>query len=117
MTIERAANKPGVGRFMAGLAFILAVWFVTLAMVPRLLDEPGQYILIGPQRTGIEALAATDVLFVGSGRGYIQIETSSKGTLSQLYGAGAWLILPASNGGCLSLRDGQKLVQGSRNSQ
>lgn len=98
------------GRFAAFLLVILLIWFVILASVPLIRDVPGQYLVIGPSETRLAAIGATTAALVSPGYGYTQIAASSPNAISQLYTHGAWLVLPASNGGCIRLTDWRRLT-------
>lgn len=98
-----------LGRFAGVISLILLVWFCMLAAVPVIRDGPGQYLVIGPQGERLEGIAATQAKLVSEGWGYTQIDSRSPDIVSQLYANGIWLVLPASNGGCLSLTNWQRL--------
>ncbi|MGF1623069.1 MAG: hypothetical protein ACFCUR_20985 [Rhodomicrobiaceae bacterium] len=104
-------SRPArVGRFAGLIAVILLIWFVILAMAPVIRDVPGQYLVIGPGDARLAAIGATTAALVSSGDGYTHIATSSPKAVGELYAHGAWLVLPASNGGCLRLTDWRRLT-------
>lgn len=86
------------------------IWFVVLASVPVLRDVPGQYLVIGPRDARLAAIGATTAELVAPGRGYTHVATTSPDAVGQLYANGAWLVLPASGGGCLRLTDWRRLT-------
>jgi hypothetical protein len=99
-----------VGRFAGLVSIILLIWFVILAFVPVIRDVPGQYLVIGPRDVRLAAIGATTAALVSPGHGYTHIATSSPKAVGRLYAHGAWLVLPASNGGCLRLTDWRRLT-------
>lgn len=101
-----AANRlRKTGRFAGGLFAILAVWFTALTAVPVMRDEPGQYLVIGPEDQRHEALRGTPAQLISAGLAYTHIASPSPGLVAQLYTGGAWLVLPAGNGGCLRFEE------------
>jgi hypothetical protein len=100
-------RKGSPARFLGALLGILAVWFIVLAAVPVIRDAPGRYLVLGPQTPRLAALQSTSAELISAGPGYMQIATASSGQIGRLYANGAWLVLPAGNGGCLRLRDWQ----------
>jgi len=107
---EGRPRRPArVARFAGLVSGILMIWFVVLALVPVIRDAPGQYLVIGPSDVRLGAIGATMAALVAPGRGYTHIATSTPDAVGQLYAHGAWLVLPASNGGCLRLTDWRRL--------
>jgi hypothetical protein len=106
-TIISAHRRGSPGRFLGALLGILAVWFALLAAVPVIRDAPGRYLVLGPQAPRFAALQSTSAELISSGPGYTQIAAASSGQIGRLYANGAWLVLPAGNGGCLRLDDRQ----------
>jgi hypothetical protein len=100
-------RRGSPGRFLGALLGILAVWFAVLATVPVIRDAPGRYLVLGPQAPRLAALQSTSAELISSGLGYMQIAAASAGQIGRLYANGAWLVLPAGNGGCLRLGDWQ----------
>lgn len=99
-----------LGRFAGVVSLILLIWFCILAAVPVIRDGPGQYLVIGPRHERLDGIAATQAKLISEGWGYTQIASSSPDIVRQLYAHGTWLVLPASNGGCLSLTDWRRLT-------
>jgi hypothetical protein len=106
MIISRPRNGPP-GRFLGALLGILLVWFAVLATVPVIRDAPGRYLVLGPQTSRLAALQSTSAGLISAGPGYMQIAAAAPGQVGRLYANGAWLVLPAGNGGCLRLSDWQ----------
>lgn len=100
-------RRGSTGRFLGALFGILAVWFAMLAAVPMIRDAPGWYLVLGPQSPRFAALQSTSAALISVGPGYMQIAAASSGQIGRLYANGAWLVLPAGNGGCLRLGDWQ----------
>jgi hypothetical protein len=104
------ARLVNAGRFAGLVSVVLLIWFVILAMVPVIRDAPGHYLVLGPRDVRLAAIGATTAALVSPGRGYTRIATSSPKSVGQLYAHGAWLVLPASNGGCLRLTDWRRMT-------
>lgn len=109
--LSASTRLLSVGRFAGLLMAILIVWFFVLAFVPLIHDAPGQYLVIGPQKGRLAAIGETPAKLVSEGWGYTKIASSSPNVVKQLYAQGGWIILPASNGGCLSLTEWRRLTE------
>ena len=113
-TISRRTWYPGslarTGRFAGLVSLVLLIWFLFLAALPVLRDAPGQYLVVGPREVRLAAIGATAAELVAPGLAYTQISASSPHIVRELYAHGAWLVLPASNGGCLRLSDWRRLT-------
>jgi hypothetical protein len=106
-----ASRRPAsVARFAGLVSVILLISLLILALVPVMRDVPGQYLVIGPSEARLAAIGATTAALVSPGHGYTHIATSSPKAVRELYTHGAWLVLPASNGGCLRLTDWRRLT-------
>jgi hypothetical protein len=94
---------------VGALLGILAVWFAILIAAPVIRDAAGQYLVLGPSQRRLDAVQSTSAQLISAGPGYTQIAAASPGQVSRLYAHGAWLVLPAGNGGCLRLADWKRL--------
>lgn len=87
---------------LAGLA--LAVWFALLALATLVVEPADRVLVIAPDEArALRAIAAADLnVASGSPLGPIA-EGRGPGFVARLYAGGAWLVLPAIDGGCLTL--------------
>jgi hypothetical protein len=77
-----------------------AVWFAGLAMTAVLAEPTREVLIFGPHETTFRAVMAGTTSIVDSGAGYLVANGNRRGFVRELYAAGAWLVLPASHGGC-----------------
>lgn len=90
-----------IGR--AGLA--LALWFAALLALTAVAEPSRAVVVLGPDRTTVDAAITRAGLAFGDGGGAMATATGLEpGFVRRLYQAGAWLVLPARAGGCLGRR-------------
>ena len=89
-TIDTARLARRAARFAgAGLAVAIVA------------AEPTHSVIVfGPQETVLRAVASGSTRLVDAGTGFVIANGRDKGFVRKLYAAGAWLVLPASIGGC-----------------
>ena len=95
MTIERGTSRTGVLELRAGLA-ALGLWALALPTVPLLLPPDAPMLVLAPDRT-FPVLLDGEAALVGRAGPFWQL----RGDAAELYGAGAWLVLPSPSTGCL----------------
>ena len=78
----------------AGLT--LVVWFGSLAILTLMIEPTANVIVFGASHATLEA----PVALLDSRGGFVRVRGTQAGFVSALYGHGAWLVLPATNGGC-----------------
>jgi hypothetical protein len=98
MTIERRPSRAGLRELRAGLA-ALGLWALALPTVPLLLPPDEPILVVVPDRT-FPVLLDGEVTLVGRAGPFWQL----RGDAAELYGAGAWLVLPSPRTGCLGWR-------------
>jgi hypothetical protein len=99
-TTDTAGFARRSARFLGAACLVTAVWFIGLA-VTAVLAEPTRSVLVfGPQQTTFGAVMAGTTSIVDAGNGYLVASGNRSGFVRELYAAGAWLVLPASHGGC-----------------
>ena len=92
MTIERKAAR------FAGAAFAaLAVWFGGVAAAAALFDA-SSVVVFGPR--AMEAALAAGATLVDARPGFVHVDAEEPGLVRRLYASGAWLVWPATAGGC-----------------
>jgi hypothetical protein len=99
MTTDHARSQSWPIPLCCGLA--LAVWFAGL-VVAALAFEPTQEVTVvaANREAAIASIARADVALVHASDTVITVAGRSRGFVKDLYAGGAWLVLPASNGGC-----------------
>lgn len=85
------------------LVAILLVWFLTMAASARFLPVSDNYLAIGPERSIVENMPE-EARILRTGNHTVVVNMTGNQAGSSLYGAGAWLVLPALANGCLALR-------------
>lgn len=90
--------KPAPG-FLKTAPLALAAWFAGLALITPLLEPTRDVLVFGPQRA-IERLPAAGASLADVGQGWIRARREESGFVARLYANGAWLVLPAFDGGC-----------------
>lgn len=100
-------NRPRRAlRFLLGSGLVLGVWF-SLVAIATAVGEPKRVVVFTPAADAIRALVRGDALILGGGNGFTIMHGRKSGFVRQLYAGGAWLVLPASTGGCRSLSSGR----------
>ena len=111
MTIERRRSEVGHSRCAARLRSVsgspdLAIAALTL--------EPTQEVVVvaADRNAAIASIARADVALVHASDTVITVAGRSRGFVRDLYAGGAWLVLPASNGGCRGRPSGRAGLMG-----
>ena len=82
-------------------ACAILIWFGGLAVTTRAFEPTDVVIVIAASRDAALASAkAADVAFLDVSDAFVVVAGRSEGFVSNLYAAGAWLVLPAGGGGC-----------------
>jgi hypothetical protein len=98
-TTTRSLPRRAV-RFLLAGGLVLGAWFFLVA-VGTLVAEPTRSVVVfAPGDDALRALAHSDALIVSSGDGFVIAHGQRPGFVRALYAGGAWLVLPASAGGC-----------------
>ena len=99
-TTDTAGFARRCARFLGAACLVATVWFAGLA-VTAVLAEPTRSVLVfGPHQTTFRAVMSGTTSIVDAGNGYLVASGNRSGFVRELYVAGAWLVLPASHGGC-----------------
>jgi len=109
MTIERLKERSWPIPLCCALA--VGVWFAGLAIAALTL-EPTQEVVVVAADTAIASIARADVALVHASDTVITVAGRSRGFVRDLYAGGAWLVLPASNGGCRGRPSGRSGLMG-----
>jgi hypothetical protein len=87
-------------RFLGAAGLVAAIWFSGLA-VAAVVAEPTRGVLVfGPHETTVRAVVTGTTVILDAGNGYLVAHGNRTGFVRELYAAGAWLVLPATGGGC-----------------
>jgi hypothetical protein len=92
-----------VAAFAGQCAAVLAIWTALAAFITVVWEPAGEAIVFGtPERT-LSFLAGSDTRIVELTSTYLIVHGNEPGFVRRLYAHGAWIVLPARAGGCLSL--------------
>lgn len=90
-------------RLLWALPLLLGAWVAVLALVMRLGGPaPAALVVLPPE--GLLARLPPAVTLADEGPLGLTVRSEAPGLVPALYGAGAWLVLPAGLAGCLGLR-------------
>ena len=77
----------------------LAAWFAFLGAVAFAI-EPSAEVIVWAPRADMPLAQAHVALIDAHGGGFMRLRGESPGFVRALYASGAWIVLPASRGGC-----------------
>ena len=77
-------------------AITLIAWFGSLAALTLAIEPTRDVIVFGAAQSAMQA----PVGLLDAHDGFVRVRGSEAGFVRALYANGAWLVLPASNGGC-----------------
>lgn len=97
-TIEPVRQRP----YGATAVIVLAIWFVGIAFMTLLVEPTASVIVVGPRAMAFDAAAASDAALLEIHPGFSRMRSTQRGFVRRLYAAGAWLVWPAIDGGCVS---------------
>jgi hypothetical protein len=87
-------------RFLLAAGLALGVWFAMVAVATVVAEPTRRVVVFASAADAVRALARGDALILGGGNGFTIMHGRKPGFVRQLYAGGAWLVLPASAGGC-----------------
>ena len=90
-------------RLLWALPPLVGGWIAVLALVMRL-GGPAPAALVVLPPVGLLARLPPSVALADEGAFGLTVRSEVPGLVPALYGAGAWLVLPAGLAGCLGLR-------------
>jgi hypothetical protein len=90
-------------RFLLAGGLVLAAWFSLLAVATVVAEPSSTVVVFASPADSMRALVRGDALILGGGKGFAIMYGRRRGFVRQLYAGGAWLVLPASTGGCHGL--------------
>jgi hypothetical protein len=85
--------------FRAAILSALGCWFGAVLLL-TLLFEPTRDVFVIGLPTDLAGLSEADVMLVDSIRDVPRVRSDRPGFVMRLYAQGAWLVIPASQGGC-----------------
>lgn len=107
MTTETA---PSTAAWADAVSFVryallaLAIWAGVAAAITVIAEPTPDAMVIAPTTDLAVLLHGSDTRITDVQRGYVLVRGMEKGFVAELYRNGAWLVLPARPGGCLSLQ-------------
>lgn len=96
-TTDRSHVRPL--SFVACGALASVIWFGGLAVAARAFEPTDTVIVVAGSDSAALASAA-DVALLDASGAFVTVAGRSRGFVSRLYAAGAWLVLPVGSGGC-----------------
>jgi len=87
-------------RFLLAAGLVLAAWFTLVAVVTVVAEPTRRVVVFALAPDAMHVLARSDALIVAGGTGFVIAQGRRPGFIGALYAGGAWLVLPASAGGC-----------------
>ena len=94
MTTRTSTSVAGI----AGAA--LLIWFVGVAAMTAFVEPTAEVIVLAPATKAAALLSSARVAILDSPGGFLVVRGESPGFVRALYASGAWLVLPATSGGC-----------------
>jgi hypothetical protein len=80
-----------------------AAWLAIAAVITFIFEPVPDALVVGGRTHMADLLAGSDTRIVDVKPGYMLVRGMEKGFVRALYSNGAWLVLPATPGGCLDL--------------
>jgi hypothetical protein len=103
LELQRTQDKPLPSRWLSHAAAALIVWCLLIVVITALFEPAVDVVLVGPPSRMLQTLDGTDSRIVDAGRFYVRVRGTERGFVRALYANGAWLVIPASIGGCIGL--------------
>ena len=88
----------------------LLIWFVGVAAMTAFVEPTAEVIVLAPATKAAALLSNARVAILDNPGGFLLVRGESPGFVQGLYASGAWLVLPATSGGC---RGGYRRLAGS----
>ena len=102
MSISTTIERTGWHGYVAAGAIVLALWFAGITLATLLIEPTASVVVIGPRSVTVDAAAAGDAVLLELYPGFARMRSDRAGFVRRLYAAGAWLVWPAIDGGCVS---------------
>ena len=102
MSISTTIERTGWHGYVAAGAIVLALWFAGITLATLLIEPTASVVVIGPRSVTVDAAAAGDAALLELYPGFARMRSDRAGFVRRLYAAGAWLVWPAIDGGCVS---------------
>jgi hypothetical protein len=87
-------------RFLLAGGLVVGAWFALVAVATVVAEPTRRVVVFASAADAVRALARGDALILGGGNGFTIMHGRKPGFVKELYAGGAWLVLPASAGGC-----------------
>lgn len=95
------ARRRSLKHFGLGTAAALLFWLSGLLLLPRLVELPVPLTIVAADsRTAVEVLHRAGLPLLWSGGRAAVTPAAGPDAVARLYQSGAWLVLPATAGGC-----------------
>jgi hypothetical protein len=95
MTTEPASTAQS----LKAMSIALGLWFGGLIVLPPVLEPTRDVLVFSPAET-IATLPATGAALLDTSAMWVRVRRTETGFVRRLYAQGAWIVLPAFEGGC-----------------
>jgi hypothetical protein len=85
---------------LAAASAALAVWFVGIVLATYFIEPTPDVVVFAPRDRLVTALSGAPVAILDSRDNFLRLRGQPRGFVRALYGNGAWVVLPATTGGC-----------------
>lgn len=96
-------DRARLVRHLAAAFSVLAAWFGGLAALALVLEPTPSVLVLAPRAAAIRAAVQADATLLDVHTVASVARSQRQGFVRDLYAGGAWLVLPAPEGGCLGL--------------
>ena len=91
-----------IERLLAAMALALAGWFGGLAVMTAIAAPTTTVLVVGPPARALHWALRAGFPVVDLGAAAIRVRVDGPSAVRTLYREGAWLVLPAPQGGCFT---------------
>jgi hypothetical protein len=89
----------GTAQSLKAMSIALALWFGGVIMVTPVLEPTRDVLVFSPVET-IAALPSAGATLLDASGSWTRVRRTETGFVRRLYAQGAWIVLPAFDGGC-----------------
>jgi hypothetical protein len=102
-------------RWTGAASLTLGIWFAAMAALTVAVEPTDAVIVLSPDRQTMKAaVAGADVALLDGSERLLRVTGQSPGFVARLYASGAWLVLPARAGTCITPPPGEAAQSRSR---
>lgn len=97
-------NRPRESGWVWVAVLATVAWIATLPVIALVAEPTPDAIVFAPPHKLMGLLDGSDTRIVELNSTYMVVRGTERGFIRALYANGAWLVLPAREGGCIALR-------------